>query len=159
MANRSGDRLVEALRSLKATGRCMVQNPDERGAKSSWRLNGATWQAEVIVDPLRWLGLTFDAVDPATARNVHYAIDTDLYDISRPEQREFAAEIESDIIEFLGNLTNGRVLRGEQMSHAVLVFPRAGSFVRVVAKRFSTSASRYDRESAALAGGSYTAVT
>ncbi|WP_447761650.1 hypothetical protein [Sphingopyxis panaciterrae] len=159
MANEPGHRLIEALEMLEAAARFAVQSPDHLGVASNWRLSGETWQAEVIVDPLRWLGLTFDAVDPATARKVHYAIDTDLYDISRPEQREFADEIESDIIEFLDNLTEGRMLRGEQTSDAVLVFPSAGSFVRVVAKRFSTTASRHDRESEALAGGSYAPVS
>lgn len=155
MVAKLGHRLVEQLRSFKAAARVAVETPDDLGVASKWRVSGASWHAEVIVDPSRWLGMTFNAVDAATGRMVQYMIDTDLYDISRLDQRAFANGIESDIVEFLDNLIYGRMLRGEQTSDLVLVFPLNGSFVRLVAKRFATTVLRHEQEHAALAGGSY----
>ncbi|HET6709837.1 helix-turn-helix domain-containing protein, partial [Amycolatopsis sp.] len=55
------------------------------------------------------LGLEFEAHDPVTGKRATYDIDTDLYDISRDDQRGFAEEIERDIIEFLDDLRRGAV--------------------------------------------------
>ncbi|MEU4246714.1 hypothetical protein AB0F15_04815 [Amycolatopsis sp. NPDC026612] len=72
---------------------------DEIGALSRWRLSGSTWRATVTVEPRRW----------------------------RDGQREFAEEIESDIIEFLDNLRKGVMLRGNDGSKFVLVFSLSGA--------------------------------
>ncbi|WP_406636573.1 hypothetical protein [Amycolatopsis sp. WGS_07] len=110
---------------------------------SRWELAGQTWQATVTVDPRRWLGLEFAARDPVTGKRATYAIDTDLYDLSQEKYREFATEIERDIIEFLGNLRTGAMVRGNDGAKFVLVFPLDGSWVRVVQGRFMTSASTH----------------
>lgn len=58
------------------------------------------------------------------------------YDISHDNQRDFAEEIERDIIEFLDNLRKGAVLHGNGGSKLrALVFPLNGSYVRVVQGR------------------------
>jgi hypothetical protein len=87
--------------------------------------------------------LEFEARDPVTGRRATYDIDTDLYDLSQDEQREFADEIERDIIEFLDNLRHGVMLRGNDGSKFVLVFPLNGSQVRVVQGRFMARASTH----------------
>ncbi|ATY16676.1 hypothetical protein CU254_29010 [Amycolatopsis sp. AA4] len=109
----------------------------------------------MLVDPRRWLGVEFAARDPATGKLVTYDIDTDLYDISQESQREFAEEIERDIIEFLGNLRKGAMLRGP---NGALVFPLDGAWVRVVRGRFWTTASTYAEDAEARAGGEYVVV-
>ncbi|MFB9927632.1 hypothetical protein ACFFRC_23210 [Amycolatopsis halotolerans] len=123
-----------------------------------WQLSGPTWQATVIVDPRRWLGVEFEARDPASGKRVTYDIDTDLYDISQESHREFAEEIERDIIEFLGNLRTGSMLRGTDGTKLVLVFPLDGSWVRVVRGRFWTSGSTHADLAAARVGGDYVVV-
>ena len=138
MTSAVGDRLRAFLRDLQATTTWTVVGDD-----ASWRLAGSTWQATVVVEP-RWLGLEFEARDPVTGKRVTYDIDTDLYDISRDDQRAFADEIERDIIEFLGNLRGEVLLRGTDGAKLVLVFPLGGSYVRVVRGRFWTSASTHD---------------
>ncbi|WP_439378732.1 hypothetical protein [Amycolatopsis lexingtonensis] len=107
---------------------------DEIGALSRWRLSGRGWQATVLVEPGRWLGLEFEARDPATGRRATYDIDTD-------GQLGYAAEVERDIVEFLGHLRQGRVLCGQEGRKFVLVFPLDGAYVRVVRGRFLTRAS------------------
>jgi hypothetical protein len=142
-----GRRLLDFLRELQVTTTWTVV-VTEAGTCSKWELGGSTWQAAVVVDPRRRLGLEFEARDPVSGRRATYDIDTDLYDISRDDQREFADEIERDIIEFLGNLRTGTLLRGNDGPKFVLVFPLNGSYVRVVQGRFMTSASTHDRPTA-----------
>ena len=145
----TGDRLREVLREIQAT----------RTAEDTWQLNGSRWQATVIVNAGHWLGLEFEARDPVTGRRATYDIDTDLYDISQEQQREFAEEIERDIIEFLGNLRKGAVLRGNDGTKFVLVFPLDGAYVRVVQGRFMTSASTHaDLATARTGDGAYVPV-
>ncbi|KFU82499.1 hypothetical protein BB31_05905 [Amycolatopsis lurida NRRL 2430] len=124
-------------------------------AEFRWQLDGSIWQAVVDVEPRRWLGLAFEAVDPVTGKRATYDIDTDLYDLSQEKQREFAEEIESDIIEFLDTLRKGAVLRGNDGAKFVLVFPLDGSYVRVVRGRFICGASTCPDLAAAKAGGDY----
>ncbi|WP_255632610.1 hypothetical protein [Amycolatopsis sp. TNS106] len=90
-----------------------------------------------------------------TGTRATYDIDTDLYDLSQEKHREFAGEIENDIIEFLDNLRKRAVLRGNDGAKFVLVFPLDGSYVRVVQGRFIGGASTYPDLAAAKAGGDY----
>lgn len=142
MAPGVGRRLLGHLRGLSADTGWTVAT-EETGTGSSWHLGGSTWNATVTVEPARWIGLEFELRDPSTGKRVSYDIDTDLYDIGQDEQREFADEIESDIIEFLDNLRCGEVLRGSDGSKLVLVLPRGGSYVRVTSGRFITSTSTH----------------
>ncbi|MBB1154421.1 MULTISPECIES: hypothetical protein [Amycolatopsis] len=148
----TGQELLAFLRELRATTPWPVAVDD---ASVRWQLSGLTWQATVIVDPRRWLGVEFEARDPATGKLVTYDIDTDLYDISHDKYREFAAEIERDIIEFLGNLRTGAMLRG---TDGALVFPLDGSWIRVVRGRFLTSASTHADLAEARRDGDYVVV-
>ncbi|MEU0534960.1 hypothetical protein [Amycolatopsis tolypomycina] len=141
----TGDRLLAVLRRLGATAT----------AEDTWQLHGATWQATVIVNPERWLGLEFEARDPVTGRRATYDIDTDLYDISQESQRDFAEEIERDIVEFLENLRRGAVLRGTDGAKFVLVFPSDGAYVRVTRGRVMTKASTHADLDAAKTGGGF----
>ncbi|WP_410575336.1 hypothetical protein [Amycolatopsis sp. cmx-4-61] len=143
----TGRRLTEVLRELGAT---------RTAGTDAWQLSGSTWQATVTVTPGRWLGLEFEVHDPRTGRRATYGIDTDLYDLSQEKYRWFAEEIERDIVEFLGNLRDGAVLRGNDGAKFVLVFPAEGGYVRVVQGRFLTKASTHaDVEAARLGDGAY----
>ncbi|WP_409185866.1 hypothetical protein F9C11_17125 [Amycolatopsis sp. VS8301801F10] len=151
----TGQGLLAFLRELRTTTPWTVVADD---ASVRWQLSGLTWQATVIVDPRRWLGMEFEAWDPATGKRTTYAIDTDLYDISQAKYRDFAEEIERDVIEFLGNLRKGAMVRGTDGTKLVLVFPLDGSWVRVVQGRFLTSTSTHADLAAARVGGGYVVV-
>lgn len=155
MTSGAGHRLLEFLGDLRATTGWTVVVTDEIGALPRWRLSGSTWQAVVTVEPQRWLGLEFEARDPVTGKRATYDIDTDLYDIARDDQREFAEAVERDIIEFLDGLRRGVVLRGNDGRKFVLVFPLDGSYVRVVRGRAMTSASTHADLAAARKSGDY----
>ncbi|MFD5247517.1 hypothetical protein ACFWIW_23455 [Amycolatopsis sp. NPDC058340] len=145
MKSEAGQRLLAFLSELKAV----------KIAESTWRLDGSIWRAVVDVEPGRWLRLAFEALDPMTGKRATYDIDTDLYNLAHDEQREFAEEIERDIIEFLDNLNKGAIVRGNDGSKFVLVFPLDGAYVRVVQGRFAGSSSTFPDLTAALAGGEY----
>jgi hypothetical protein len=153
-----GCRLHAFLADLQAATNWTVAVADRDTSASRWQIGGSTWDAIVVVDPQRWIGLEFEARDPVLGRRVGYDIDTDLYDITQDAERDFADEIERDIIGFLENLRKGRILRGKDGSRVVLVFPRNGFYVRVVKGRFATTATRHVDESAARAGGEYVPV-
>jgi hypothetical protein len=116
-----GGRLLGFLRELQVTTTWAVVVTEEAGAWSRWQLGGSTWEATVFVEPRRWLGLEFEARDPVTGKRATYDIDTDLYDLALDSRREFADEIERDILEFIGNLREGAVLRGNAGSKFVAV--------------------------------------
>lgn len=153
MTSEVGHRLLVFLRELQATTTWTVEVTEPR-----WQLGGSTWQAAVDVEPRRWLGLAFEAMDPVTGKRATYDIDTDLHDLSRDDQREFAEEIERDIIDFLDNLRKGALLRGNDGTKFVLVFPLDGSYVRVVQGRFISGASAHADLAAARTGGDFVPV-
>ncbi|MEU4674695.1 hypothetical protein AB0F91_43805 [Amycolatopsis sp. NPDC023774] len=160
MTSGAGRLLLEFLEELQATTRWAVTAANaEVGALSRWQLSGLNWRAIVTVEPHRWLGLEFETRDPVTGKRATYDIDTDLYDISKDDNREFSDEIERDIIEFLDNLRKGAVLRGNEGKKFVLVFPREGSYVRVIQGRFASGASTHaDLASARVGEGDYVPV-
>jgi hypothetical protein len=158
MTSEVGNRLLDFLRELQVTTTWTFVVTEEADTWSKWQLGGSTWQATVVVEPRRWLGLAFEARDRVSDRRATYDIDTDLYDISQDKQREFAEEIERDIIEFLDNLRKGLVLRGNDGSKFVLVFPLNGSYVRVVQGRFMSSASTHADLTAARTDSDYAPV-
>lgn len=153
-----GNRLLAFLHELQTTTTWTVVVTEQADTWSKWQLGGSTWQATVVVQPRRWLGLEFEARDPVSDRRTTYDIDTDLYDIAQDRQREFADEIERDIVEFLDNLRKGLVLRGDHRSKLVLVFPLNGSYVRVVQGRVMTGASTHADLASARTGGDYVPV-
>jgi len=141
MTSAPGQRLLAFLGELQASTSWTVVPTIDSATASRWRLAGSTWEATVIVDHARWIGLEFDVRDPVTGRRASYGIDTDLYDIGQEQHRDFANSIERDIVDFLDNLRNGKVLRGNDGSRFVLVIPRDGAYVRVVRGRFVTTST------------------
>lgn len=113
----------------------------ETGSVATWRLAGETWEATVVIDPSRWLGLEFTATDPDTGRVARHEIDTDLYDISDPRRRAFAEAIEADIVAFLQALARGEVFRARDGSRVVLAFTLDGAEVCIVQGRTMTRTS------------------
>jgi len=149
MAIETGQALLGCLRrhSATATWRVETEAPESR-----WSLSGCDWDAKVIVDPLRWIGLEFEVVDPKTTRRITHHIDTDAYDISREEHHAFAREIEHDIVKFLDNLGDGNVLIGNEGTKLILMFPEGDSYRRLARGRFATTGSRLSEKPALLTG-------
>lgn len=143
MVEAPGQRLLSFLQSLdEATGWAVAEEATDQG--SCWRLGGLRWNARIIVDPKRWIGLTFDLHDPATGRDIHYAIDTDLYPIDGA-QDDFAGEIETDIVDFLRHLKDGAVLQTVDRGDSVLLIPKDAAFVRITRGRVLTSRDQIEQ--------------
>ncbi|WP_202803253.1 hypothetical protein [Nitratireductor pacificus] len=135
-----GQRLSAFLRDMEKSGVwSLVTGVSDDGA--NWQLAGSTWEAQVVVEPRRWIGLAFEARDPATGRKASYDIDTDLYDI-RDAYRDFAEAIEDDIIAFLGDLRDGRVLRKVGGSGFVVLVPAGDGFTRITKGWVLTTSER-----------------
>lgn len=155
MSSQIGQRLLAVLAELQTGSRWSIIPNMDSDSGSRWHLRGTTWKSEVIIRPKSWLGMTIEVAHPDNNQRVTYAIDSDLYDISRDKERAFALNIESAIIEFIVNLDRGQVLSGRSGNKFGLVFPSGGSFTRVVAGRFATTASTHARLDDAKLGGTY----
>lgn len=158
MKSEPGLRLLTFLSELRVNTTWKVVAIDNGNGASTWQIGGSTWEATVTVDPKRWFVLEFEARDPVTNRAAKYDIDTDLYDISRPQHNDFANAIVNEIIEFLCNLKNGDMLRGHDSSKMVIVFPLDGFYVRVVRGRFVTTTTGHVGLAAAQVGADYETV-
>jgi hypothetical protein len=151
-----GSNVLFAIDRLKDCGVPVVERALEGGRE--FVLTGARWRSVVYVNPVRWLGLEF-VVHEEGARLIVHQIDTDLYPIGEPAQRDFAEEIEADIVEFLEALGANQisVRRGgsRRRSRPGLVVPMSGGFYRIARGRAIASGRMFADRSEAEDGGGY----
>jgi hypothetical protein len=110
--------------------------PDEDG-RHSVIVDNAAYIVEVLISR-NWLGLKFDLKEDGK-KSVGYEIDTDLYDISKPENYSFREEICNDILSFLGALKSGKVQAGHNSSKKVILIPSNDRFILISKNRFFTT--------------------
>jgi hypothetical protein len=151
-----GSNVVVAIDRLRESGVRVVERAVEGGRE--FVLTGPRWRSVVYVNPVRWLGLEFVVQEDGTRLIVHQ-IDTDLYPIAEPGQRDFAEEIEADIVEFLEALGANQVSvrRGgsRRGSGPALVIPVSGGFYRIAKGRVIASGRMFADRSEAEDGGGY----
>jgi hypothetical protein len=151
-----GSNVVLAIDRLTDFGVPVVQRAVEGGRE--FVLTGPRWRSVVYISPLRWLGLEF-VFHEEGARLIVHQIDTDLYPIAKPAQRDFAEEIEADIVEFLEALGANQisVRRGgsRRSSRPALVVPMGGGFYRIAKGRVIASGRMFADRSEAEDGGEY----
>jgi|GEM_PF-6350639 len=144
-----------AIDQLAAAGVPVVDRAVEGGRH--FALSGPYWRSMVDVVPARWLGLKFVIHDDSDTRLIVHQIDTDLYPIGEPAQRDFAEEIEADIVEFLEALRAGTIStrrRGSGRGSAMVV-PVGGGFYRIAQGWIVASGRTFADRSQAEAGGGY----
>jgi hypothetical protein len=126
------NKILDTINLLKARG-IKVQQKDE-----AYSISGPDYSIRVLVDRGKWLSLDFSM--PGT--KIAYPINTDLYDLTSPDNQSFARAIEDDIVAFLLALVNGeiRVLRkGEKIK---VIIPLSSETVILKSGRFFSSAKR-----------------
>ncbi|HEX5596035.1 MAG TPA: hypothetical protein VFX61_08480 [Micromonosporaceae bacterium] len=124
-----------------------------------YEIIGSRCRAKVIVDPSRWFGLEFVLLDAAGRLCLAYYIDTDLYDISKAQNQEFAADIEEEIAEFLEALAAERICIGKVRGKLAMIVPSGGEFLRVERGPVFSSVKHYSHLSAAQSGGKFEPLT
>jgi hypothetical protein len=141
MRTAHGERLLGLLRETERTSdwHCVATR---KGSAEFWMVSGLTWTVELHVDPLNWIGLSFEST--GSGGPVTYDLDTDLYKLTDERNDAFVEKIELGIVEILNNLRRRLVLRGMDGSKPFLLFPLDGQYVRVVKGRFATTATTRD---------------
>lgn len=143
MATDPGQRLIALIGELRRSTSWRIDRDGGADTGSRWHLAGQTWRVTLIVAPPRWIGMRFEARDPMSDRRVSHHVDTDLYDLASEHERAFADAIENEIIEFLGNLRDGKVMRRSEGSRLILTFPSDGAYTHIAAGRFATTRTRH----------------
>ncbi|GAA4907246.1 hypothetical protein LX16_3249 [Stackebrandtia albiflava] len=116
--------------------------------------SGGGLEAIVIWQPGRWLGLDLSIRLPGEPV-AYYWIDTDLYDVSKPEQADFLREVAADIVALLGMIARRTLPVGRWRGRPAFVVPDGERFRRVVRGRIGCAAAGFDTMADALAGGDW----
>lgn len=154
MERHIGSRIIEVMESLSPGGSLTVRRGTEDGDQV-FEIVGDRCRVEVRVNPVRWLGLSFALSGDRGPRSLLYDIDTDLYDVSQPKNREFALEIEDEISDFLEALVNCQITVRESGGKLAIVVPVRGGFRRIERGRVFTTSKDYDQLAKAQAGESF----
>jgi hypothetical protein len=153
MSEAMGDRIVAAIDRLRTLG-ATVQSREEKGA-AVYELTGDGYHVKVVIDAGSGLALEFTVDRAEASPELTYSIDTDLYDVTDPDQQWFVTEIEDDIVALLAALADGRIKVERKKGRTVAVLPSSSEYVRVERGRLLTSQRRYEHEQDAEAGGTF----
>lgn len=123
------------------------QEVPEKDGLRSVIVDNPVYVLEILVGR-SWLGLKFDLKEDGK-KSVGYEVDTDLYDISKPENYSFREEIYGDILSFLRALKAGKVQAGYNNSKKIILIPSKGKFILISKNRFFTTKKIVDPEVAA----------
>ncbi|MBM0278074.1 hypothetical protein [Micromonospora tarensis] len=147
-----GARIADAVDVLRGSG-VTVETSTQAGA-TIYAVKRPAYQVEIVVDSARFLGLSFHLLGCDGSIVVGYGVDTDLYNISLPQHRWFATDVETDIVLLLEALMQGKVLVDTGSPRASMVVPTGDGLMLVQRRRFLTTSTPYDGDaSSALAAG------
>lgn len=149
-----GDEMVAAIRGIQLGGQLSVEHR-RTGNADIYLLTGKRCRIEITIDATRWLGLSFALHDINGNAAIHHDIDTDLYNISQPKYREFAVDIESEIVQFLDSLVSGKIRVGEVSGALTMIFPCGDAYFRIKRGRIFASGRYFDDLSAAESTGRF----
>jgi len=106
-----------------------------------YELKGSRCHIEIVVNQKRWLGMKFVLLDENGRPSLSYDIDTDLYDLKQPGNRDFALDIEDEIVEFLQTLRAGKIRVGELDGRPAMIVPKGTEFCLIKKGRVLTGTS------------------
>jgi hypothetical protein len=147
------DRIAAAVDRLRTQALAVDERVDGNAVR--WEVNRPEYRLIVYVDLKRSVSLEFDILTDDGKPQLHYWIDTDLYDISQPRHAWFAAEIATDIVDFLDALLAGRLLTRMSVPRPSLIVPTRDGLRIVKRTRFGTTLSHCGAEVDALVAEGY----
>lgn len=140
MKTRTGQRLEALLDSLRTDTDWGVASEYILEC-SHWKIEAANWCSSVAIDPNRWIGIEFVFSGPQDGATINYCIDTDLYDLSHAANRQFAADVEDEILELIAALRDSRVLHGYRNGRYTIAIPRSDSITIIARNAFGICTS------------------
>lgn len=127
-------KLAKILSQMEKDGFSVQERRSRRGV--IYVLRGKNASVEITVEK-KWISLDFVLVDS----KISYSINSDVYDITAPEHKEFAAEIETDILDFLSNLKDGKIKIAYRKGRPLLLLLASDGPVLLKDGRFIASAT------------------
>lgn len=147
-----GARIADAVDVLRGSG--VTVETSTRAGATIYAVKRPAYQVRIVVDSTRFLGLSFHLLGCDGSIAVGYEVDTDLYNISLPQHRWLATEVETDIVVLLAALMQGKVLVDTGSPRASMVVPTGDGLVLLQRRRFLTTSNPYDGDaSSAMAAG------
>ncbi|WP_331218051.1 hypothetical protein [Plantactinospora sonchi] len=147
-----GARIADAVDLLRGSG--VTVETSAQAAATIYTVKRPAYHLEIVVDSVRFLGLSFDLLGCDGSVIVGYEVDTDLYRISLPRHRWFATEVETDIVALVEALIQGKVLVDTGPPRASMVVPTGDGLMLVQRRRFLTTSNPYGGDAcSALAAG------
>lgn len=137
MTSLNGDKIKIKINSLLKNGLSIKQKTE--GQNITYIINNKQDIIEVLINPIKWLGLKFHLLNINGKNQFYYSIDTDLYPISQPKYQEFANHIENDIVGFLDSLVNHKIKLGKVKGKQAMVIPVDNRFLLISKGLFFTS--------------------
>ncbi len=131
--------IMQKVKNLEKTG----LDVNYKKAANSYETKGKNFRIKLTIDPEKWLGLEFYLLDQNSKLVLTYDIDTDLYDISKPEQRVFRKDTARNIIIFLDSLINREIMIGEVKRRPAMIVPNQGGYLLITKGRLLTKGSQY----------------
>lgn len=129
---RNGSKIVEKINELEKSGVAVVRKLSDKDGL--YDIEGEGFRAKVKIEPEKWLGIELSVQSRDHSETLTHTVDTDLYDISDPDEQLFATEIEDDIVDLLNNLLDGRVLIGENKSGRFVAIIPTGDYFQYIKK-------------------------
>lgn len=155
MARKVGARIFASLDAARRAGLRVVERRDVNDGDDVYLITGSRYRLEVRVNPERWIGISFMLLDEVGDSCLTYEVDTDLYDILRPEQYEFAFEIEDEIVAFVEALVGGEIRVGELKGRPAMIVPNGDGVRRIWRGRFLWTSQHFSDLIQAQAGGKF----
>ncbi len=153
--NPIGEKVIETIYGLKNDHDFAITEERSKSG-DKFTIKGDGFRVAVNISPPEWIGLDFYWREHEKKHRVEYSINTDLYDLSEQDQRWFADEIESNMIDFLHVLQEKKILVGEKRGRTAIVIPFKDKVVLIRKGRlFSFVQTTYSSLDTATAGGTF----
>lgn len=136
------NQIIAAIDSVRDSRQLTVHRRDTDEG-DIYELTGNRCRVEVVVDPERWLGLSFVLYGEGRQEALSYSIDTDMYPVTLGKYQEFVADIEDEIVGFLRALISGGIRVGSVGPRTGLIVPTREGALLIQKGRVLTGSKRY----------------
>jgi hypothetical protein len=150
-----GEKIRTKVQELKKRG-IFILNTGEEG-EDVYQAKTSHYMFEISLNP-KWIGLEFEVYSQDGKDILTYDIDTDLYDISKPQEQNFSQEIEETIFSFLEAFEKEKILIGKKKNRPAMIIPLLRDNILVTKGSFMTKAEHYASIEDAMSEGVFSSL-
>jgi hypothetical protein len=146
-------RLQQKIKDLKERGLIIINNGE--GDDDIYEFNSPYFGLKVVLNS-NWIGLEFELLDENGTLLLSYEVDTDQYDLSKAENHKFAEETEAEILKFLDDLVESKIMAGAVEGSPAIVIPVDGNYLLIRSGKRMSKSEHFENKEQALNKGSFT---